>query len=103
MNGIEQTKKLAMVGSIYFSVAVVVAIGFTLRGAEVQARNEASVIPAQHLAQPVADSSVDEDQHLNDSRDVQLGEDIGSAFNPGNLVEPALDLIARHAVRRVVL
>ena len=103
MNGIEQNTKLAMVGSIYFSVAVIVAIGFTLRGAEVQARNEASVTPAQHLVQPVAESSVDEDKNLKESRDVKMGEDIGGAFDSGSLIEPALDLIARHAVRRVVL
>lgn len=127
MSGIaEDNTKRALVGGIYFSVAMIVAIGFTIRGSEVQARSEAAMVPASQLMKPVAasvgfdkgfekadakgnakgDKRSNDKGELRDEKDSQIGDhlgnDIGGNFGAGSLMEPGLELIAKRAVRRIV-
>lgn len=107
MSGIaDNNTKLALVGGIYFSVAMIVGIGFTLRGAELQAQHEAATFPATQLVKPVSAAQGDERSDLRKERDAQIGDDIGGNFDSGSLMEPALELVAKRvaksAVRRIV-
>ena len=103
MNGFaDKNTKLALVGGIYFSVAMIVAIGFTIRGAEVQARNEAAIIPAQQLTTPAANAQEPDDVDVGTARNEDDGAGIGMTFDAGDFVEPAFDLVTKRALRRVV-
>ena len=97
----ENNVKLAIAGGIYFFVAMIVATGFTLRGAEVRARSEASMSPARQIVAPLSATQGVSNVDFKEDKDAQVGTDTGGIFAAGSLMEPALELAARK-VRRVV-
>lgn len=98
----ENNLKLAIAGGIYFFVAMIVATGFTLRGAEVRARSEASMSPARQIVVPHSTTQGVSSVDFKNDKDAQIGTDIGGILEAGSLMEPALKLAARKAIRRVV-
>lgn len=102
MSGLaDKNTKLAMVAGIYFSVAMIVGIGFTIRGAEVQARNQDATMSTQRTA-PVANAPEKAGADAGKAADEDNGDAIGMTFDAGDLVDPALDILTKHAVRVVL-
>lgn len=108
MGGIaDNNTKLALAGGVYFSVAIIVGAGFTMRGAELQAQNDAALVPAPALVKPVAATQSDENNELRKDKDARIGEEVGVNFDPRSLMEPAIELAIKNkfvksAARRVV-
>lgn len=106
MSGLtDNNVKLAMGGAIYVSVALIVAAGFSIRGMAVQAADKSLSEPVSHVSESVAVRQAEEQEGDRQGKktDTPVAGDFGGAFEPGDLVEPALDLVTRRVLRRFVL
>ncbi len=97
----ENEKKLALASGIYVLVAMIVAAVFTLKGVELIAANKQMSAPTYETIQtPVSELPVVTDEkHPDDAGEDQSGV---HDLDPAGLIEPALEVIRRGAVRRVI-
>ncbi len=97
----EHHKKVALAGCVYLLVAGIVTTAFAVRGATIMAANETA-------ARSVFESA--EGQHIQESQDEAVTQSSHSGevldakmLDTTSIVEPAIEAIGRHALRRVIL